>query len=56
MIGTGMNGYAIEPSYLQELRSLGIKVDICPTFEAISTHNFCVESGINICTFLLPVR
>jgi hypothetical protein len=43
----------IENEHLESVRKLGIKVDVCPTFEAISTFNFTIENGIDACAFLL---
>jgi len=54
VIGTGSSRKVIDPTHLAQIRSYGIKVDFCSTFEAISTHNFCIENDYNHATFLLP--
>lgn len=35
---------------------MGIVVDTCPTFEACSTFNLCVEDGYNVACALLKPR
>lgn len=53
IIGVGDEGYHIPEEYLEEVRNLGIKVDVCPTFEAVSTYNFTIENGLDTVAFLL---
>ena len=54
LIGTGKEDRPIPHHYFNELRELGIKVDSCSTFKAVSSHNFCVENSVAICSFLIP--
>ena len=55
IIGTGENTVNLDPSFYEHFKRLGISVDTCPTFEACSTFNMCVEDRYNVaCALLQP--
>lgn len=55
IIGTGAKAVALEFSFTEHFRRMGITVDACPSFEACSTFNLCNEDGYNVaCALLHP--
>jgi uncharacterized protein len=55
IIGTGEETINMDASFHEHFKRLGISVDTCPTFEACSTFNMCVEDRYNVaCALLLP--
>ena len=53
IIGTGEETIQLEDSFHEHFRRMGISVDTCPTFEACSTFNMCVEDRYNVAAALL---
>jgi uncharacterized protein len=57
IIGYGKEGESIDPRMYEHLQyDLGIKVDVCTTFQAISTYNVCNEDQIKMILFLIPIN
>ena len=55
IIGTGETNVLLDDTFYQHFRRMGISVDTCPTFEACSTFNMCVEDNYNVaCALLQP--
>ena len=53
IIGTGSQNVMLENSFYEHFKRMGISVDTCPTFEACSTFNMCVEDRYNVACALL---
>ena len=55
IIGTGETNVMLDDSFYEHFRRMGISVDTCPTFEACSTFNMCIEDDYNVaCALLKP--
>jgi uncharacterized protein len=55
IIGTGETNVMLDDTFYEHFRRMGISVDTCPTFEACSTFNLCVEDEYNVaCALLQP--
>ena len=55
IIGTGDTTVALDSTFHEHFKRMGITVDTCPTFEACSTFNMCVEDRYNVaCALLHP--
>ena len=55
IIGTGETTVNLDPNFYEHFKRMGITVDTCPTFEACSTFNMCVEDRYNVaCALLHP--
>ena len=55
IIGTGTKTIMLDESFYEHFRRMGISVDTCPTFEACSTFNMCIEDRYNVaCALLQP--
>ena len=55
IIGTGEENVLLDDTFYEHFRRMGISVDTCPTFEACSTFNMCVEDEYNVaCALLQP--
>ena len=55
IIGTGETNVMLDESFYEHFRRMGISVDTCPTFEACSTFNMCIEDDYNVaCALLKP--
>ena len=55
IIGTGEKAVMLDETFYEHFRRMGISVDTCPTFEACSTFNLCIEDNYNIaCALLKP--
>merc|ERR1712070_439136 len=55
IVGTGSVNVLLDESFYEHLRRMGISVDTCPTFEACSTFNMCIEDRYNVaCALLQP--
>merc|ERR1712070_747476 len=55
IVGTGSVNVLLDESFYEHFRRMGISVDTCPTFEACSTFNMCVEDDYNVaCALLKP--
>ena len=55
IVGTGEETVMLDPSFYEHFKRMGISVDTCPTFEAASTFNICVEDRYNVaCALLQP--
>ena len=45
----------LDESFYEHFKRMGISVDTCPTFEACSTFNMCIEDRYNVaCALLQP--
>ena len=53
IIGTGNEGRVFDDSFYDHFKRFGISVDACPTFEACSTFNLCIEDRYNVAVALL---
>jgi uncharacterized protein len=56
IIGTGETNLQLDTTFYEHFRRMGISVDTCPTFEACSTFNMCVEDEYNVACALLQPR
>jgi len=58
VIGTGKEGASsLDPRMYEHLeRDMGIKVDVCSTFNAISTFNICNQDQIKMVLFMIPIN
>lgn len=55
IIGTGETTVNLDKNFYEHFKRMGITVDTCPTFEACSTFNMCVEDNYNVaCALLKP--
>lgn len=55
IIGTGNENLMLDSGFYEHFKRMGIVVDTCPTFEACSTFNMCVEDDHNVaCAMLQP--
>ena len=55
IVGTGSQNVMLDESFYEHFKRMGISVDTCPTFEACSTFNMCVEDEYNVaCALLQP--
>ena len=55
IIGTGDATITLPDSFNEHFKRMGIAVDTCPTFEACSTFNMCVDDDYNVaCALLRP--
>lgn len=55
IIGTGETNIMLDESFYEHFKRMGISVDTCPTFEACSTFNMCIEDDYNVaCALLQP--
>ena len=55
IIGTGESTVELDPKFYEYFKRMGITVDTCPTFEATSTFNMCIEDRYNVaCALLRP--
>ncbi len=55
IIGTGEVSCMLDESFYEHFKRMGISVDTCPTFEACSTFNMCIEDDYNVaCALLKP--
>ena len=55
IIGTGATNIMFDKSFYEHFKRMGIAVDTCPTFEACSTFNMCIEDDYNVaCALLQP--
>jgi hypothetical protein len=55
IIGTGETNVLLDETFYEHFRRMGISVDTCPTFEACSTFNMCIEDDYNVaCALLQP--
>ena len=55
IIGTGESLIKLPDSFYEHFKRMGISVDTCPTFEACSTFNMCVEDDYNVaCALFKP--
>ena len=55
IVGTGTTNVMLDDSFYEHFKRMGISVDTCPTFEACSTFNLCVEDNYNVaCALLQP--
>jgi NADH dehydrogenase [ubiquinone] 1 alpha subcomplex assembly factor 3 len=55
IIGTGETNVLLDSSFYEHFKRMGISVDTCPTFEACSTFNMCIEDDYNVaCALLHP--
>ena len=55
IIGTGEKTVNLAPEFYEHFKRMGISVDTCPTFEACSTFNMCIEDRYNVaCALLRP--
>lgn len=55
IIGTGEGNTVLDETFYEHFKRMGITIDTCPTFEACSTFNMCVEDGYNVaCALLQP--
>ena len=55
IIGTGETTVNLAPEFYEHFKRMGISVDTCPTFEACSTFNMCIEDRYNVaCALLRP--
>ena len=55
IIGTGEETVNLDPKVYEYFKRMGMTVDTCPTFEACSTFNMCVEDRYNVaCALLRP--
>mmetsp|Transcript_15378 Transcript_15378/g.10761 ORF Transcript_15378/g.10761 Transcript_15378/m.10761 type:complete len:98 (-) Transcript_15378:8-301(-) len=56
IIGTGETSLNLHESFYDHFKRMGISVDTCPTFQACSTFNMCVEDNYNVaCALLSPL-
>jgi len=56
IIGTGETNVMLDETFYEHFRRMGISVDTCPTFEACSTFNMCIEDQYNVaCALLQPM-
>jgi NADH dehydrogenase [ubiquinone] 1 alpha subcomplex assembly factor 3 len=56
IIGTGETALSLTDEFYEYFKRLGITVDTCPSFEACSTFNLCVEDNYNVaCAMLHPM-
>ena len=56
IIGTGESTITLPEKFVDHFSRMGITVDTCPTFEACSTFNMCVEDDYNVaCALLRPI-
>ena len=56
IIGTGDETIQLDPSFYEHFKRMGISVDTCPTFEACSTFNMCVQDRYNVACALLHIK
>jgi NADH dehydrogenase [ubiquinone] 1 alpha subcomplex assembly factor 3 len=56
IVGTGETNVMLDQSFYDHFKRMGISVDTCPTFEACSTFNMCVEDKYNVACALLQPR
>ena len=55
IIGTGETTVNLAPEFYEHFKRMGMTVDTCPTFEACSTFNMCIEDRYNVaCALLRP--
>ena len=55
IVGTGETNVMLDDTFYEHFKRMGISVDTCPTFEACSTFNMCVEDDYNVaCALLQP--
>jgi len=55
IVGTGETNVMLDDTFYEHFRRMGISVDTCPTFEACSTFNMCIEDDYNVaCALLRP--
>ena len=55
IVGTGTYRETLDPTFYEHFKRMGISVDACPTFQACSTFNMCVDDGYNVaCALLRP--
>ena len=55
IIGTGKFGKPVmTEGVIQRIKSSGVNIEYCPTFEACGTFNLTADDGRNVCAFLLP--
>ena len=55
IIGTGETNVLLDETFYEHFKRMGISVDTCPTFEACSTFNMCIEDDYNVaCALLKP--
>ena len=55
IIGTGEENVNLDQNFYEHFRRMGIVVDTCPSFEACSTFNMCVEDDYNVaCALVKP--
>ena len=56
IIGTGDTTINLDDTFYEHFKRMGITVDTCPSFEACSTFNMCVEDNYNVaCALLRPI-
>jgi NADH dehydrogenase [ubiquinone] 1 alpha subcomplex assembly factor 3 len=56
IIGTGEQNIQLDPGFYEHFKRMGITVDTCPSFEACSTFNMCIEDDYNVaCAMLHPM-
>ena len=56
IIGTGETNVLLDDTFYEHFKRMGISVDTCPTFEACSTFNMCIEDDYNVaCALLQPL-
>ena len=56
IIGTGDQTINLGEDFFEHFKRMGITVDTCPSFEACSTFNMCVEDDYNVaCALLRPM-
>ena len=55
IVGTGETNVLLDETFYEHFKRMGISVDTCPTFEACSTFNMCIEDDYNVaCALLQP--
>jgi len=55
IVGTGETNVLLDDTFYEHFKRMGISVDTCPTFEACSTFNMCIEDDYNVaCALLQP--
>ena len=56
IIGTGETTVNLDDNFYEHFKRMGISVDTCPSFEACSTFNMCIEDNYNVACALLRPR
>ena len=57
IVGTGETNVMLDDTFYEHFKRMGISVDTCPTFEACSTFNMCIEDDYNVaCALLQPMN